>query len=356
MKQVLKTNDWLLSFMKEKYYPPRPVMLLQQAELAPLPEARLAWIEWRDLDRLDDVSWQEQKILARMHVRIRELDPGYTHLPRVVGLSKSVWTQSGFRLNASLAAVDLLLANNYKIMMFKGIAWDKRFNAKTIRLSGDLDILVPEKEFISAILLLEQNNWETEANTNWKKRGVVPSEIHGLNYKNANGGNIDIHRRPSHSIPDGHYLDGLWARSEAGTFMGRSVRYCSHADYLALLVDHGVGKCAGEHMSSIWPGDFHQSVSRFDLKLTADFQSIIRQLRIPIQCDFALSYCRDILKSNHITAFSRQVAPFNISIVDIIRSILNSPPAFTRGNPIWLVAGSIRRLSRYMDKVRDGIA
>lgn len=336
--------------MKEKYYPPREIMLLQQAEIAALPEARQAWCEWRDLDRLDLVSWQEQKILARLHNRIRELDPGYAHLPRIVGLSKSVWAQSAFRLNASLAAVDLLLGHGYKIMLFKGLGWNKRYNEKTIRLSGDLDILVPEKDFISALILLEKNNWETEADTRWQKHGVVPNEIHGINYKNENGGNIDLHRRPSHSIPDSNYLEGLWARSEIGTFMGRPIYYCSQADYLALLVDHGVGRSAGEHMSSVWPGDFHQSISKFDLKLVLDFRSIIQQLRIPMQCEFALSYCRDVLHSDRIAKFSQHVEPFNISIVDIVRSVFNSPPAFTRGTPLWLIAGSIRRISRYMKK------
>ena len=348
----MKSNDRFLSFMKENYYPPRPIRLLQQAALAPLPEARQAWSTWRELHRLDVISWQEQKILARMHIRIRDLDPEYAHLPRVVGLSKSVWTKSGFRLNASLSAVDMLLAHGFKIMLFKGIPWDKRFDAKGVRLSGDLDILVPEEDFIRAVILLEQNNWITEANTGWTKRGAMPSEIHGLNYSNKRGGHIDIHRRPSHSIPNENYLDGLWARSEEGTFMGMPVVFCSHADYLALLVDHGVGKCPGPFMSSIWPVDFHQSLVKFDAKLVAEFQFIIQQLKIPLQCELAMSYCRDILKSDRIAAFSQHVEPFDISITDIVRSIFNSPPAYTRGTPLWLIAGSIRRVSRYVHQAR----
>jgi hypothetical protein len=338
--------------MKEKYYPPLPIRLLQQAALAPTPEAQQAWRAWRDLDRLDVVSWQEQKILARMHNRIPELDAGYTHFQRVIGLSKSLWTHSAIRLNASMAAVDLLLSHKVQIMLFKGVAWDKRFNAQGVRLFGDLDILVPEEDFIRALILLEQNNWATESNINWTKRGLIPNEIHGLNVVNKNGGNIDVHRRPSHSISDSNYLKRLWKQSEEGTFMGRPVRFCSHADYLALLVDHGVGKCPGPHMSSIWPVDFHQSINNYDLKLVKDFQLIIQQLRIPLQCSFALTYCKDIVSSERITAFAQHIEPMNVTTADIVRSMLNSPPAFTRGSPLWLIAGSIRRISRYLVHAR----
>ena len=349
----MRTDQWPISSLKKYYYPPIAIRLLQQAAIAPLEEASQAWRKWRDLDRLDVISWQEQKILARMHYRIRELDPGYIHLRRVVGLSKSIWTKSGFRLNASMKAVDLLLTHGFKVMLFKGVPWDQRFDAKGVRLSGDLDILVPEVDFIRALSLLEQNKWVTEANTTWIKRGVIPNEIHGLNYSNQYGGHIDIHRRPSHSIPEKHYLDGLWARSELRDFMGRPLYFCCHADFLALLIDHGVGKCAGPYMSSIWPVDFHQSISLLDMDLIDSFRSIVQELRIPVQCEFALSYCSRILKSDRISEFSRHVEPFTISTSDLIRSLLHSPPAFTRGTPLWLLGGSIRRLRRYGNNVRQ---
>jgi len=251
-----------------------------------------------------------------------------------------------------MAAVDILLKQDFKIMLFKGAPWDKRFDAKGVRLSGDLDVLVPEESFISALHLLRQNNWVTTEDEDWLKQGVTPDEIHGLNYTHKNGGNIDVHRRPAHSIPDSNYLDRLWAQSEEGVFMGRSVRFCSHADYLALLVNHGIGKSPRAHASSIWPVDLHQSVIKYDQELIANFQLIIKQLRIPLECDFAMSYCRDILKSDNITAFSQHVEPFDVSIVDVIRSALNSTLAFTRDNPMWLIAASIRRVSRYARKAR----
>lgn len=348
----MKVNARVLSFMKEQYYPPHAIRLLQKAALAPLALARVAWCEWRDLNRLDFMCWQERKILARMHNRIPELDPEYVHLQRVIGITKSEWALSSYRLNASLSAVDLLLGHGFNLMLFKGLPWDKRFDRKGIRLSGDLDILVPEVDFISAVHLLRQKNWVTEANTDLIIRGVVPDEIHGINFTNIHGGNIDIHRRPSHSIPNSDYLERLWAQSEEGVFMGRYLRYCSHADYLALLVDHGVGKSFGPHMSSIWPIDLHQSLTRCDAGLMADFQVIIKQLRIPLQTEFALRYCTDVLKSSRIAEFSQHVKRSSVSIADVVRSILNSPPAFTRGTPLWLLAGSIRRISRYMTKLR----
>lgn len=348
--RILRADKWPISSLKKNYYPPIAIRLLQQAAIAPLEKASHAWCKWRDLDRFAVISWQEQKILARMHYRIRELDPGYVHLPRLVGLSKSIWTKSGFRLNASMKAVDLLLTHGFKVMLFKGVPWDQRFDAKGVRLSGDLDIVVPEADFVRALTLLEQKNWVTEANTAWIKEGVIPNEIHGINYSDQYGGHIDIHRRPSHSIPERNYLDGLWARSEQRDFMGRSLYFCSHADFLALLIDHGVGRSAGPYMTSIWPVDFHQSITLLDRDLIESFCSIIEQLRIPMQCEFALSYCRDVLHSDRIAKFSQHVEPFNISIVDIVRSIFNSPPAFTRGTPLWLIAGSVRRISRDMKK------
>lgn len=342
----MSANERIFSFMKKAYYPPIEIRLLQKAAVAPIPMAREAWCKWRDLNRLDVTSWQERKILARMHNRIPLLDPDYDHFQRVIGLTKSEWAGSAFILKESMVAVDLLLENGFEIMFFKGVALDKRYDAKGVRLSGDLDILVPENDFVRALILLRKNNWVTVAVTDWLERYEPPREIHGLNYTNARGGNIDIHRRPSHSIPDSKYLERLWKQSEIGNFMGRRVRFCSQADYLALLVDHGIGNSFGEHISSIWPVDFHQSVSKNSNQLLAEFTLSIKQLKIPLQCNFALSYCKDILHSDHTTAFVRNFQPLNMSAADIIRSVLHSPTAFTRGTLLWLLAGSIRRTSR----------
>ena len=349
----MKTNNPLLAFLKKIYYPSLEIQLLQRAELAPISEARQAWEQWRDLDRLDDIGWQEQKILARMYVRIPQLDPHYPHLPRVIGFIKSEWTRSQLRLKESLVAIDLLLANKYNLMLFKGLAWDKHWDAKGIRISGDLDILVPENDFISALMLLEQNNWKTQDDTRWRKSGVIPKEVHALNYTNGKWGNIDLHRRPLYSDPGGNYLSGLWQRSCKGNFMGRNVRYCSHSDYLTLLIAHGVGSNIERNMSSIWPGDFHRAILGLDVQSIADFRSIILQIKKPLECEFALSYCREILYSDEIATFSRNIEAFTISTLALIRSILSSPPAFTRGTWLWLLAAPIRRTSRYASRIQN---
>ena len=346
----MRNNSLLISILKKTYYPPFEIQLLQKAEIAPLIEARKAWAQWRNLDRLDDISWQEQKILARMFRRISELDSTYKHLPRIIGFMKSEWARSQVNLKASLVGVDLLLEHDFKLMLFKGLAWEESQGAKGIRLSGDLDILVPNKDFINALKLLEENNWSTEDDTSWQKYGIIPKYIHALNYTHNNGGNIDLHCRPLHTYPGEGYLDELWKRSRQGIFRGRPMYFCSNADYSALLIAHSLGGIK-EMMSSIWPGDFHRIIKKLDAHSIADFRSIILKINKSLECELALRYCEDILCSYNVRRFSRQIDPFKISIQNLLHAIFTSSMAYQRGTLFWLFAGSFRFLSRQTYKV-----
>jgi hypothetical protein len=348
INKTMKTNSHFLNFLKKQYYPSNEIQLLQRAEVAPLPIAQDAWKQWCALDRLDDIHWQEQKILARMHLRIRELDPNYIHLPRISGFLKSEWARSQVRLKETLAAVDLLIENNYPVMLFKGLAWDTQFDAKGIRLSGDLDVLVPENNFSDVIRLLEKNNWQSDSKKSWQKK----HHVHAINLINDKGGNIDIHRRPLHSMPPRKYINGIWNRSIEGDFMGRSVRFCSHADYLALLVAHGMVGQHKKHLISTWSGDFHQFLENMDQQSIAEFRSIIIEIGKPLECQFALSYLIDNLYSDKTKKFSLDLLPLNISIIQLAQSCLNSPLAYKKGAALWYIASLVRRLKRVSSKLK----
>ncbi len=336
----MKTSSQLINFLKKQYYPSEEIKLLQIAQIAPQSIAKIAWDEWRSLDRLDDITWQEHKLLARMYHRINALDPHYPHLARVSGLLKSEWAKSQVRLKECLSAIDLLLEHQYPLMLFKGFAWNQNENG--IRLSGDLDILVPENHFFDVLELLEKNHWYSEGKKHWRKK----QNVHAINLVNAKGGNIDIHRRPFHTTPPKSYINGIWERSRDGEFMGRYVRYCSEADYLAILIAHGVVGQQKKHTVSTWPGDIHYFLSQINNPTISLFRSIIVEIGKPVECHLALSYLKDDLYSESASGLSEKILPFDISLITFVRSTLNSPHAFKKGGAIWFFASFIRRILR----------
>src|SRR5262249_47248574 len=154
-------------------------------------------------------------VAARLH----QLDPEFPDARRLQGLLKALWSRAQVRQQASLNALDALLAAQFPLLLLKGPAFDLAAPRKDRRrLSGDLDIMVRRRDLPRVLTLLAAREWSNpDHSLAGQLRHVRVSP--GINLVNKNGGDIDIHHQPIHLrwTPD-RVLDGIWRRAKPASF------------------------------------------------------------------------------------------------------------------------------------------
>ncbi|MEN6543654.1 nucleotidyltransferase family protein [Parvibaculum sp.] len=245
----------LAHFLLSQSWPQGDLDLLLRVALLPAADAAKCWDRWKAHHDLDDVTWEEHKLLAPIASRLPAIAPDCPYRPRVQGLAKAHWTTSQLVLRDSAAALDTLLEHAIPVMLLKGGALQAAgVSGSGPRISGDLDILVPRPLYPRAITLLYAEGWSSRdsreyAQSSWRFRS-------GLNLRRGLHGDIDVHHQPvpAPRLTDAA-LDALWARATPARFHGRPVVVPSHADMIALTAAHAARPATSRQISAAWAFD-----------------------------------------------------------------------------------------------------
>lgn len=336
-------------------WPPAPIQSLHRLALATDPaDAEAAWQHWASTDRLDGVSWQEQRLLARIHGLILEIDPNYIHRSRLIGMARAAWSTSELKRHQTLGAIALLNTHEIPAMLFKGQATKPALQRTGPRISGDLDIMVPAEEFQHALSRLLADGW-TYRDGRTHHISPLPKEVsqlHGINLHGPSGGNLDLHQRPFHQPVSADYLSGLWRRSHAHTWMGHSVQICSPEDRFAILMSREQRGTQGD-MNSLWITDCLDHLATHPAMSMTEVVAHVEDAGHLLEYGCALYYAGAHLQHPELRAQWHAMARRHTQPTEIARYLLNTPPAFQRGHPWWMVAGTIRRTSRMMRTLRN---
>src|SRR5260221_6648903 len=155
---AMEPRSWLESLTAA--WPDHGSELLLRAALCEPPEASRSWDEWKSRNSLDDATWEDHKLLAVVTARLHQLDPGFCDTRRLQGLVKSLWTAAQVKQQASLQALDILIAAQIPVLLLKGPAFDLAAPRKDRRrLSGDLDIMVRRRDLPRTLALLVDREW-----------------------------------------------------------------------------------------------------------------------------------------------------------------------------------------------------
>lgn len=245
----------LARLLMRQSWPQGDLDLLLKVSLLPEAEATRCWEQWKAHHDLDDVTWEEHKLLTPIASRLPAIAPDCPYRPRVQGLAKAHWTTSQLMLRASAAALDVLIANAIPVMLLKGGALQAAGLAGSgPRISGDLDILVPRALYPRTIALLYADEWSSRdsreyAQSSWRFRS-------GLNLRRGLHGDIDVHHQPvpSPRLSDAA-LDALWSRAVPARFHGRAIFVPCHADMIALTAAHAMHPATARQLSAAWAFD-----------------------------------------------------------------------------------------------------
>ncbi|HUD52691.1 nucleotidyltransferase family protein [Parvibaculum sp.] len=311
--------------------------LLLRTVLLPDERAAESWRRWKARRNLDDVTWDEHKLLAPVAARLASIDPACPYRPRVQGLAKAHWTHSQLMLRDSAAALDILLEAGLPVMLLKGGALlVAGIAGPGPRISGDLDVLVPRSVYPRAISLLYEHGWVARdsveyARTSWRFHA-------GLNLRHGRHGDIDIHHQPVHRPrASAEVLDAFWRRARPGVFHGRSILVPSLADMIVLTAAHAMHPAARRQTGGAWACDLAQLLRQDGID-AADVVASAQAFDAIAACLASLTYLQTLTPSENTASVIEALARHGTG-----KRRMLSLYAGTEG-PAW--TAPLRRLAR----------
>lgn len=260
-------KDSLQRILIRRIWPRGDLDLLLGAAFLPDAQALNCWQAWKRQRDIEDVSWEEHKLLARIAGRLARIDPGCPYRPRLEGLSKAHWTQSQLMLRSGADALDSLIGKGIPVMLLKGGALHAAGLTRGPRITSDLDILVRRADFPRAMECLYAAGWTTKYSLEFMR--ISWRFSHGANLRRRPHGDIDVHHQPVHgAMMADEALDALWARARPADFHGRPVIVPSLEDMLVFAAEHAVHAYADKEPAASWG---------FDLALLAGCREVDEQ-------------------------------------------------------------------------------
>lgn len=256
--------DKLKRSLIRRVWPKGELNLLLGAAFLPDAEALRCWQEWQRKRDIEDVSWEEHKLLARIAGRLARIDPECPYRPRLEGLSRAHWTQSQLMLRSGADALDSLIGKGIPVMLLKGGALHAAGLGKGPRITSDLDILVRRPDFPRAMEALYAAGWTTKYSVEFMR--ISWRFSHGANLRRRPHGDIDVHHQPVHGAPlADDALEAMWARGVRANFHGRPVLIPSLEDMIVFASDHAVHSYADKAPTAAWVFDLALLVSQSDI-------------------------------------------------------------------------------------------
>lgn len=260
-------KDSLKRILIRRIWPRGDLDLLLGAAFLPDAEALRCWQDWKRKRDIEDVSWEEHKLLARIAARLARIEPECPYRPRLEGLAKAHWTQSQLMLRSSADALDSLIGSGLPVMLLKGGALHAAGLSQGPRITSDLDILVRRSDFPRAMELLYALGWTTKYSVEFMR--ISWRFSHGANLRRRPHGDIDVHHQPVHGdMVANETLDAMWARARAAEFYGRKVLVPSLEDMIVFAAEHAVHAHANKEPAASWV---------FDLALLAGHRDVEAQ-------------------------------------------------------------------------------
>ena len=280
----------LKSFVRQSW-PEIDADLLIQTGFLPDEDAKRCWRTWKQRNDIDVCTWPQYKVLARLSGRISQIDPECCEVPRLNGMAKAQWTKSQIEINKAARAIDVLSDAGIKVMLLKTAALEAmQLTQRTRRITSDIDLMVPMKDFRGAFELLWANGWrngdqlERAIQRRWRNAGV--------NLMHEDGSDVDLHLQPVHLpfLGQERSLE-LWSEAQEATFRGRSVLVPATSDLIVVTAMQGVRRHIPDHTSAaMWAFDIAEMLDRMEV----DWDEILQRAS-RLNGSFALLSCLEYL-------------------------------------------------------------
>ena len=219
-----------------------PMQALLHAAVSEPEVAREAWAGWIAGHSLDDVSWEELRLLGAIAGRRELLDVAPAQRPRLDGVRRFIWTRTQLKLAAALPILRRLGGTGVPFCLLKGAALIAGGHlAAGERFIRDVDVLVPRSRLAEAVAILFAAGWKPE-------HYASPEEVFSLGFPRRHALAFRSGDQPDHEI-DLHLSavelnrfpksdDALWSRVREARLFGLTVSIPAPEDLLCTALAH----------------------------------------------------------------------------------------------------------------------
>ncbi|MCX7429152.1 MAG: nucleotidyltransferase family protein [Planctomycetia bacterium] len=318
--------------------------LLQAAALADEGGARIAWRQWAQRQDLDNVRFNEMRLLAAVAPRLETLGQAHPARDRIAGIERMLWSRSQIVLRDVRPALESLHQARIGMLLIKGAARIARNPAaiKT-RVLNDVDVLVRPDQFRRAFDILDAAGWRSTGTGSAKFQRARLGHVHGVNLIRGSLADVDLHRSALHPPHASLEEDaGIWTRSDGGLLAGFPVRVPSATDTVIVALAHAA---LDGHTTSDWVLDVVDAIDSglVDWELT---QQIVKRRQLDVAAAVALTYLAERLQR-----------PVPVEVLDgiarrakrrpirLLSGLLSAHPKDTLSRPLKLARG-LAKLAR----------
>ena len=216
MKRLAPLTD--ISNQPRVLWPTEAQQLLLQAALLESPHAAKAWAKWLELQTgvIDIASW---RLIPLVYVNLKRLGVDDALLVQAKELHLFQWRSNQKLYHQTAGFLDELRGLEIPALVLKGVALAHLYYPDSAaRPMDDLDVLVPEDKFFALCAHLLRNGWTSDDFASYHTN-LVPS----VDFKRADGFNVDIHCHVLHAnCTDGADND-FWANAQKWSFKEKAV-------------------------------------------------------------------------------------------------------------------------------------
>jgi hypothetical protein len=249
---------------------PRDRLLLRAAVL-PGAAGRSAWDEWFAGVVLDELPFDEARLLPRVLANLSAHGVAECLPPRLRGKYRWVWTSNQLRCHAVAPALHSLVDAGIPTTLLKGAALLASGQcAWGAREMGDVDVLVPPGRETDAAKALGAAGWVAQS-------GLTPDSLgrrlalrrHGWNYaRDTPQANLDLHWHAFEGIRDAGVDAKLFERTRRVRFGSVELDALDATDHVLHIIEHASHGEAAHRL--VWVADTASILESVDGAALAD--------------------------------------------------------------------------------------
>lgn len=221
--------------------PGAPPLLLAAAVARP-PHARAAWAAWSAARDIEDISWDELRLLGVVAARRRALAIDDELGPRLDGIRRFIWSSTQFRIAGAMPILRRLAERGVPFCLLKGAALLTGGHLLAgERFMRDVDLLFRREHLAEAVDVLLTMGWRTERIASRQEIfSLAFPRLHALGFESRNDPEhaIDLHLS---ALPLNRFLrsdEALWGRTRETRLFGVPVRVPAAEDLMCLTLAH----------------------------------------------------------------------------------------------------------------------
>ena len=213
------------------------------------PEAAAhAWERWRRRHTIDAAPWPQSRLFTLVGHRLRSAGAADPDLDRLQGTQRHAWAKGVAIAREAAAASEALAAQQVPSLVLKGIGLQFAYPGAGLRAMGDADLLVPETQAATALMVLRAAGWDTGrlGGAEWNHLLLAGKGTVAV----RNGWELDLHWRPIHQLAAG--LDTpMWEHTVQRTVYGSALQLPDISHQLVVVLAHGLRDGSGSVLQGL---------------------------------------------------------------------------------------------------------